>query len=308
MALNEASISIAVARVGPVLRRWGRGFGRHVLRMVSEPLVHFVIAGFALFVVVQLYQAHTNTYRITVTTRHVQQLANDYALQFGVRPDAPTLAALVRRDLHDEMLYREGLALKLDRGDQIVRRRVVQKMQFLMQDLHAPPEPTTAQLQVYYQAHAKKYLTPPQVTFSHIFFAANGGDDTAARVRAQAVLHSLSNKMARAPDRGDPFPDLYDFSAYEPEQVYRLFGHTQFASAVYASPTGQWSGPVRSSYGWHLIYVDARKPASQPPLSAVRDVVRADYLQAAQDKENRATFATLAKRFTVVDAAGKPLP
>ena len=180
----------------------------------------------------------------------------------------------------------------------IVRRRLVQKMQFLMQDLNAPPEPTNSQLQAYYDAHAAHYVTPPRVTFSHVYFSTDNGGN--AEARARAALAGLSDKVTRAPDKGDPFPDLYDFAAYEPEQVFRLFGHTPFAAAVFAVPTGHWVGPFRSGYGWHLLYVDARQAAARPPLSAVRDAVRTDYLQAAQDAANSRAFDRLAQRFTIV--------
>ncbi len=270
-------------------------------RVLSEPLVHFVIAGAILFVAGRIYESETSVYRIVLTPRHIAQLGNDYSLQFGAQPDAQTLKALVRRDLHDEILYRDGLALKLDQGDQIVRRRIVQKMQFLLQDLNPPAEPTTDALQAYYNVHVDRYIAPPRATFSHIYFSADHGLD--AETRARAVLATLTNATARAPDRGDPFPDLYDFSDYSPQQVYRLFGRTPFADAVFAIPPGHWAGPFRSGYGWHLIYVDARQAPARPPLSAVRDAVRTDYLQDAQDLANRKAFDELAKRFTVVQEA-----
>jgi hypothetical protein len=277
---------------------WAR-IWRVLRAFASEPLVHFAAAGLVLFVAGEIYHRQTSLYRIEVTPRHVQQLANDYALQYGARPDPQTLRQLVKRDVHDEMLYRQGLALKLDRDDEIVRRRVIQKMQFLMQDLNAPAEPTTAQLQAYYDAHASRYVTRPRATFTHIYFAAGGGD-AAARARAKATLQALPAGATRAPDRGDPFPDLYDFSAYEPEQVYRLFGHTPFADAVFSAPVGRWIGPLRSGYGWHLLYVSARQAPTRPPLADVRETVRTDYLQAAQDATNKAAFAKLARRFRVV--------
>jgi peptidyl-prolyl cis-trans isomerase C len=276
---------------------WGARAKRIFLIVAKEPLVHFVVAGALLFVAGRIYESQTSTYRIVLTPRHIAQLGNDYALQFGTQPDPRTLDALVRRDVHDEILYRQGVALKLDQDDLIVRRRVVQKMQFLMQDLNPPAEPTTAQLQAYYDAHAGKYVTPPRATFSHIYFSADRPD---AEKRARAVLATLNDKNTRAPDRGDPFPDLYDFSAYEPEQVYRLFGHTPFADAVYAVPPGHWAGPFRSGYGWHLVYVDARQPQARPALSAIHDTVRSDYLQGAQDEANKEAFDKLAARFTIV--------
>jgi parvulin-like peptidyl-prolyl isomerase len=274
-------------------------------RLVAEPLVHFLVAGLILFVAGQVYQSQTNLHRIVITPAHVNQLANDYALQFGERPDAPTLDALVRRDIHDEILFRQGLALKLDQGDEIVRRRIVQKMQFLLQDLHPPAEPTPAALEAYYAAHAAKYETPTRVSFSHIYFSSDRGGDAAAKARAEAVLRSLPRGVTRAPDRGDPFPDLYDFSAYEPEQIYRLFGHSPFSEAALQAPAGRWVGPFRSGYGWHLLFVDDRQAAQRPPLSGVRDQVRSDFLQAAQDKANADAFARLARDYTVVGDAGR---
>jgi peptidyl-prolyl cis-trans isomerase C len=275
-------------------------------RLLSEPLTHFIIAGAVLFIAGQAWQSGHNAHRVVVTPAHLNQLANDYALQFGARPDGPTMDALVKRDLHDEILYREGVALKLDQDDQIVRRRVVQKMQFLIQDLNAPSEPTDAQLQAYYDAHAAHYAAPARTTFSHIYFSADKGGDATAKARATAVLKTLSDKTARAPDKGDPFPDLYDFSAYAPDQVERLFGKGEFAAAVQAAPVGHWSGPYRSGYGWHLIYVDARQGSSRPALKDVRDQVRNDDLQEAQDVANQQAFNKLAKNYSVVvkDRAG----
>jgi len=277
-------------------------------RILAEPLAQFVIAGFVLFLAGRIYQTETDVHRIVITPAHVNQLANDYALQFGARPDASTLDALVKRDIHDEVLFRQGLALKLDQGDAIVRRRVVQKMQFTLQDLHPPAEPTEAELQAYYAAHAAHYEAQPKVSFTHIYFSSDKGGDAAAKARAEAALKALPPGVTRAPERGDAFPDLYDFSAYEPEQVYRLFGRTPFSDAALTTPAGHWVGPLHSGYGWHLLYVESRQAAEHPPLGAVRDAVRSDYLQEAQDKANDAAFAKLARDFHVVraDKAGAP--
>jgi peptidyl-prolyl cis-trans isomerase C len=266
-------------------RLWARLSARSAAPLarqaLREPLAHFLIAGLALFTAGHLYQQRTDRHRIVITAAHAAQLANDYALQFGAKPDA---------------------------DDQIVRRRVVQKMQFLMQDLSAPAEPTDAQLQTYYQAHAAHYAAPPRTTFSHIYFSADVGGDAAAKTRATAVLRTLSDQTTRAPDKGDAFPDLYDFAAYEPDQVDRLFGRTPFSDAVVTTPPGHWAGPFRSGYGWHLLYVDARQAAAQPPLGQVRDAVRADYLQAAQDAANQTAFDKLARDYTVVRRDRNPAP
>jgi hypothetical protein len=290
------------------LKKWTEQGGRLLVGALKEPLFHFAVAGFALFLAGRFYQEQTSVYRIVETPAHTAEIANAYALQFGSLPDPVTLGSLVKRDLHDEILFRQGLALGLDKDDEIVRRRVVQKMQFLLQDLHPPAEPTDAQLMAFYKAHKHRYLEPAHVTFSHIYFSADKGGADAAQKRAQAVLAKLPVGTTRAPDMGDPFPDLYDFSNYDSEQVFRLFGHTPFAAALFKSPVGKWSGPYRSAYGWHLIYIDARKAEVSPPLSKVRDAVRTDYLQAAQDKANHAAFDDLAKQYTIIRDDEKKTP
>ncbi len=287
--------SAVTHRKGSPIQRWP---GR-LRKLAAEPLVHFIIIGFVLFAVGRIYQRNADVHRIVITPAHVAQLANDYALQFGERPDPHTLQGLIDQDVRDEILFRQGLALKLDVGDEIVHRRVVQKEQFLLQDLNPPAEPSEPQLAAFYTSHAERYATLPRTTFSHIYFSSDKGD-APAKARADAVLKTLSPTVTRAPDKGDPFPDLYDFSAYEPEQIYRLFGHTAFATAVLTAPPGHWGGPYRSAYGWHLLYVDARQAASHPALSDVRDAVRADYIQAHQDAANQAAFDRLAKTFTVI--------
>lgn len=267
---------------------------------LREPLLYFLVLGFMLFWAGRVYQRHTSIYRITETPARVAYLGQQYALQFGSYPDEKMLQILIRRDIHDEMLFREGIALKLDQSDEIVRRRIVQKMQFLLNDTSAPPEPTETQLRAYYTEHAGAYLRPSQVTFSHIFFADGPAGSHPAVQRARDLLNDLNGSAVnRAPERGDPFPYRYDFADYDPGQVTRLFGDTEFSKEAFVAPVGRWSGPFRSGYGWHLLHVDARREPSAPDFVAVRDQVRTDYLQGEQDKANEAALAGLASRFTV---------
>jgi len=269
---------------------------------LREPLLHFVLIGAALFVGGDLYRQHTSTYRIEMTPQRVAQLAKRYELQFGITPSPDTLWLLIDEDIHDEILFREGLHLKLDQDDEIVRRRIVQKTKFLLQDTHAPQEPTREDLERYYQRHRAHYIIPQRASFSHIYFSGDGGDQ-AARAHANAVLTKLTRQTKRAPQLGDAFPDLYDFAAYEPEQIARLFGHTELAQAVMSAPIGRWSGPFRSAYGWHLLYVEMREPSRQPSLDEVREQVRTDYLLDAQTRANAAAFDEVARKFTVVREA-----
>jgi peptidyl-prolyl cis-trans isomerase C len=269
---------------------------RNALR---EPLLHFVAAGAVLFLTGHAIRARLDTHHIVITPQRAAQLANRYALQFGARPDSDMMEELVKSDVHDEILFREGLAMGLDKDDEIVRRRIIQKMQFLLEDLQVPPEPRAEQLQAYYRSHAAQYQLPARATFSHIFFSLDRSD-ASARSRAQAALITLvPSAPARDPSLGDPFPDLYDFADYSQAQVEHLFGPTDFAASVFSVPSGKWAGPFKSAYGWHLIYVQSRAPAHEQPFGAVHDRVRADYLLDSQKRVNDAAFTALARQFTV---------
>lgn len=269
--------------------------------MLREPLVHFILAGLVIFWIGEIHKNHTDLHRIVITPQREARLASRYALQFGTRPDGPTLRELVNGDVHDEILFREGLALGLDKDDEIVRRRIIQKMQFLLENVRPPAEADDARLQTYYRAHLNRYSLPVRTTFSHIYFSA-------APQRAVAVLQHLPAGSERAPESGDAFPDLYDFSNYGREQVERLFGHSEFSQAVLSDPPGRWAGPFRSPYGWHLLYVQSRQPGKAKPFAEVRDQVRADYLLEEQHQANDEAFRQLERKFTIVRDAPESSP
>lgn len=265
---------------------------------LSEPLVHFVAAGLVLLAASKLHGDGDGANRIVITPQREAQLANRYAMQFGASPSRETLAQLVDQEIEEEILFRRGVALGLERDDEIVRRRVVQKMQFLLHDVQAPPEPQEAELSAYFELHAERYRTPPRVTFSHVFFSADKGDDE-ARARARHALERLDHGDP-ASHWGDSFPDLLHFAAYDPEQVDRLFGRSEFAAAAFSVAPGRWMGPYRSGYGWHLIRVEARQEQRQPTFADVRERVRTDYLLDEQERRNVAALDALAGEYEVV--------
>jgi hypothetical protein len=276
-------------------------------RLLREPLAHFFAAGLLLFVAYEHHRASTDLYRIDITPQRTAQLVAGYRAEFGGEPSSMRLNELIERYVDDEVLYREGLARKLDRDDEIVRRRVVQKMQFLQQDLAAPAEPTEAELSAAYRTHRADYATPATVSFSHIYFADGAGGPEAAQRRARSALAGLSDATARAPERGDSFPDLYDYSGFSPDAARRLFGDSALSRQLFTLAPGRWTGPLRSSYGWHLVRVQSIEPSRIPPFEAVRPRIRDALIASRQAAANRDSFERLRARFTVVrdGAAGR---
>lgn len=271
------------------------------MRLLREPLLHFV--GIALVIVgaERFHAIRHDRFRIVMTSERVTQVVAAYRLQFGIEPGPDLREALVQQEFEDEVLYRQALALGLDADDEIIRRRLIQKMRFVTEDQQAPAEPGRAELESYFSANREKYRTSPRATFTHAFFSADVRGDAPARRSAQAEIEQLNRSGAlRAQTSGDPFPDLYDFSLYDPQQVARLFGNTELSTAVFSAPVGQWTGPFRSAYGWHVLRVDTRQPAGEPTFADVADRVRGDYLEAQQARANARALSTMKQQFRLV--------
>src|SRR5690349_16464215 len=128
---GDGGAQAAHPRGHPRLRRLGR--------IAKEPLLHFLVAGLLLAGAWRLYDVHTDLRRIVVTPERVAKLSHDYTLQFGAPPTPAILEALVQSDIRDEVLFRQGRMMELAERDEIVRRRIIQKMQFILQDTAAPP-------------------------------------------------------------------------------------------------------------------------------------------------------------------------
>jgi peptidyl-prolyl cis-trans isomerase C len=306
MAMATAEVDCALeSHQSELIRSRAWLFGRRIAR---EPLVQFFVVGAFLFGLAVHHSAQVDRYRIVVTSERVRQLTDGYRAEYGRAPTPDMLAQLIDGDIDDEVLYREGIARGLDRDDEIVRRRVVQKMQFLQQDLVAQAEPSEAELVAYYQAHRAQYAVPATVNFSHIYFSETSGGSMPGRVRAETVLATLSDGTARAPELGDNFPDLYDYTGFGAEQARRLFGDSDISRRLFEVSPGHWVGPVKSDYGWHLVRVQSSEPRKVLPFAAVRERVRNDVIAVGRDAANRRSFQSLKERFTVVREEGAIKP
>lgn len=275
--------------------------------VLREPIVHVFAVGIVLFLAYEYHTANLALHRIEITPDRVSQLTAGYAAQFGEPPSERQLDRLVEKYVNEEVLYREGLARGLDRGDEIVRRRVVQKMEFLEQDLATPSEASESELSAFFAAHAARYAVPASVSFSQVYFADRElGGSNASRVRAAAVLDALPNATLRAPERGDIYAGPYDYSHLNPEGAERHFGDSELSRALYQAPVGHWAGPFRSAYGWHLVRVVSSEPAAVPSFEVLRARVRDDLIAARQNEANDRRFAALKARFTVIRADEAP--
>jgi peptidyl-prolyl cis-trans isomerase C len=270
-------------------------------RLAREPFLHFLLLGAALFAglgAVHRLRA-TERHRIDVGEAELRGLAARWAQQYGSPPSRQQLDALVQSHVREEILYREGLALGLDQDDEIVRRRLAQKMEFLLQDRAVLRLPDDAALCTFYQGHADRYRIPPRATFTHVFFSTDRDGEAAERRAERALAVLRAGEADRAPELGDRFPYLYDHAGVSPAEVTRLFGETPFAAAVLTAPVGAWVGPLRSGYGWHLLHVSERAAPRLPPLEELTEQVRGDLAAEERARANAAAFERLRAGYSV---------
>jgi hypothetical protein len=289
-----------------VLSRATHFVGAALRRLLHEPLLQFLLFGAALFAIAHVVEEYriSADRQILVDESVLHRLAKLYELQMGSQPSPQRLESLVGDYVRDEVMYREALKMGIDQDDEIIRRRMIQKLEFLNRDLTVVPEPTETQLQDYFAAHQDQFTVPAAVSFTHVYFSPDVGGSAAARQRALAALHELqAGKLQRAPELGDRFPLQYDYALLNRLEVGQVFGQTELTDALLSVPAQQWSGPYESGYGWHLIYVGKHADAYVPPFAQIRDKVRENYLSDARDLNNRKKFEELKARYEVIRTA-----
>ncbi len=208
-----------------------------------------------------------------------------------------TLAAA---DASASDLDERARALSLDRGDEIVRRRLVQRMRLLLEARARAAEPTNAELEAYLLRHAAEYTEPARVDLSHVFLSRRRHGprlDAVASALRQALVVDVATPEA-AVGRGDPFPVPGRLPAQSAADLEAVFGR-DLADAACELPLGVWGVPVRSPYGVHILWIHARRPARRPPLAAVEARVREQWRAERARLMFVATLEELRSRYDV---------
>jgi peptidyl-prolyl cis-trans isomerase C len=276
-------------------RNW---LSRWVLR---EPMLLFFAVGAGLFALAPRAERGDQVHLSRSSLRALEQVE---ARRRNLTELPADIAAAVRAQaVDDELLYREGLRLGLDKSDNIVRQRVIEKMLFLAEDLAGSARPIgDEELERYLAAHPEAFRRPSGVSFVHVF--ASGDIGQLIRLKP-SLAAGTEGEAAQPPDAGDAFPLGRRVIDATLESVRVNYGPA-FAAALETIPPGVWSAPVRSPYGHHLVKVLARSAGGAPALGEVRAQVRLAYLQERQERAT-AEFRRLVRaryRVTIDDGEG----
>jgi peptidyl-prolyl cis-trans isomerase C len=265
-------------------------------RFAREPLLHFVVIGAALVAVHTAVGPTGTSRRIEVDDSMRRALRQEQMRRTGTPPTAEEEQLLIERYVDDEILYREALALGLDRGDVIVRRRLLQKMEFLAESSEPIPEPTDLELEALLAEEGERYAVEPRVTLAQVYVSTDRHGASAAE-RAREIRSELEAGADPA-TLGDPFPRGREFGPATRSELAGIFG-SDFAERAMDLPVGRWSEPVRSSYGFHLILPSARLPGGPARLADVRSAVRLDWLERKRARRRRDALDALRERYVV---------
>jgi len=274
-------------------------------RWLREPLLQFLLLGLLLFAVYHGLRrggdAAGPTGRIELTPDDLRQIGLAWVAQGRPAPSPEEMQSLVDGRVREEILYREALALGLDKDDAIVRRRLAQKMEFLFEDVAALRKPTQDELRAWFEQHATHFERPARVTFRHLYFSPDRRGQRAREDAAQA-LAKIAGKPMDSPDaaaQGDPFMFQDYYGDRAPDEVAKTFG-AGFADALFRLAPGAWAGPIESGYGWHLVWVDGITPARVPDFEEVEPEVETAWTEAQRAEIREKAFAAMRARYQVV--------
>lgn len=268
-----------------------RGAWAGVRLAASHRIVQFAVIGGGLFA---LAPAVERPDLVAIDQRTLTALAEaDLSARSAPGAMAPSAAGVdVRsRYIEDEVLYREGVRLGLDRDDGIIRQRVVQKVLFMAEELGgASRPPTEADLRAFHAANATRFQRPARVHFRQVF------------ARSREALPDAATAAWSPAAGAAPAPRDVDADAAE---IEALLG-PGFAAAVVALPTGRWSEPVASAYGWHRVLVLGHTPARPATFEEARAEITAQFVIARREDAIARYLAAAFARYRI-EIDGRPV-
>src|SRR5262245_23540043 len=274
-------------------------------RCLREPLLHFLLIGLALFgVYAYIHRGRIGTESprlIVLSLDELRTMTGYFEGQWHRPPTPQEFQAMVEDKIKEEVLYREGLVMGLDKGDTIVKRRMAQKVQFLAEDVATAHEPLTAELKAWFEKNNNKFALPSRYSFRHVYFSpdkrgTNAHNDAAEMLAKIAGQSEDATLIASAGDRF-MFQDYYGDRT--PGGIAKEFG-PQFAVTVEKLKPGSWQGPIESGFGWHLVFVDTVIPGRIPAFEEIESEVKSAWLGEQKAVAREKAYQSLRSKYTVL--------
>jgi PPIC-type PPIASE domain len=277
--------------------------------LTREPLLHFVLLGSLVFAAYAWLgrgedSAADGGNQIVVDQASLDHLTTLWKAQWKRDPAPGDIAAIVDRHVRQEVFYREALAMNLDENDEIIKTRLAQKMEAIANDLSTLMRPPTDEnLREFFESREDLFTLPPAFAFEQVLFL---NDESDLEAEIQHTLYALRQGAAIPRNRINKLSVPGDWPLTGVDDLDNAFGG-EFARSLDALPVGEWAGPVRSGYGWHLVRVDDKREALVPDLEEVRDYVAREYEYHSVLEAQEQVFRELLGKYEVsITAEGVP--
>ena len=271
-------------------------------KILKEPLLHFLILGTVLFAVYEWGAGGratdaTQIADIVITEGRIYSLTQKFEKVWMRPPTEQELEGLIEGHIREDVLYREALAMGLDRDDVIVRRRMRQKMEFLSEDLASLEKPDEDTLRAFLAAHPEKFRKSARFSFRQVYL--NPGDrGQSAEADALTLLARLRKQDGDAANAGDRIMIEHSFKNETESEIERTLG-SQFLKSLRNTPQGSWHGPIVSGFGLHLVHISERIDGELPELPEIRDIVIREWTAVMRKETNEAFYQSLRKRYKI---------
>lgn len=270
-------------------------------RLLTEPFFHFVILALLIFGAWRIGSDASEPERdtIVVSGGKIEQLTLVFA-KVRQRPPTPSeLKGLIDDYVKEEIYFREAMALGLEEGDAVIRRRLRQKMEFLGTAESETAAPTDAELGAYLAANPRKFEIGPQIALRQVFVNPRLHGDRAKMAADSLLERLLSEPKIDFLTLGDPTMLPHELPLSPASAIAQIYGE-EFIAEIGKAETGIWHGPVSSGFGLHLVQVDERVPGRIPALDEARDAVTREWRNARRQEMEERRLAEFLKRYRVV--------
>ncbi|MBY6212499.1 peptidylprolyl isomerase [Microbulbifer agarilyticus] len=274
------------------------------LHWIKDPSVQFALIGALLFGVSSIFQSGSfaSKEEIVISEARIRNISSIFERGWQRPPSDQELQRLIDEYVREEVLYREALNMGLDQNDAVIRRRLRTKMEFLAKDLVDAIEPSEQILQQFHQKNLQEYTSPAQYSFEQIFLDS----DKRAEVAEDARIVLTRLTAGRDPRKlGDRSLLDYRFESVTPDRIDRVFG-SDFSLQLVDLPTSEWTGPLTSAYGEHLVRITELVPEVQPAFTEIRDQILSDWQEAERKDVLHVQYQTLRDKYTVSIAPLSP--
>jgi len=274
-------------------------------KILKEPLIYFFVLGFVVFGLHSFLNREKqgrgeDPFTVEIASTDVEWIRSTWEARMKRQPTQQELQGLIDRHIRDEILFREASAMDLDDRDLVIQRRLVQKLTFVLEDLAETVEPADHELKKYLQENQDRYRIPEEISFSQVYFNPDKRKDVAKEVEKLLVrLKSEQSPPEEAVSLGDTIMIDPTFLKKSPNEVARTLGK-EFADALFSADEMGWQGPMMSTFGLHLVYIEERIASKMPEFASLREDVKNDFMYERKKQVIDSAYNAMKSRYTIL--------